>query len=73
MSRCQPRTPCARREALSLLGATTGSVVAVTLTARTAAAQPRDVIGAATPARPRYIFGYGSLIDRQSRTAITLK
>jgi hypothetical protein len=73
MSRCQPKTPCARREALSLFGAATGSVVAVTLTARTAAAQSRDVIGAATPARARYIFGYGSLIDRQSRTAITLK
>ena len=58
-----------RREALSLLGATTGSVVAATLTAQTAAARSRDVIGAATPARARYIFGYGSLIDRQSRTA----
>jgi hypothetical protein len=42
-----------RREALSLLGATTGSVVAATLTAQTAAARSRDVIGAATPARER--------------------
>jgi hypothetical protein len=42
-----------RREALSLLGATTGSVVAATLTAQTAAARSRDVIGAATPARAR--------------------
>ena len=41
-----------RREALSLFGAATGSVVAATLTARTAAAQSRDVIGAATLGAP---------------------
>ena len=51
-----------RRRALSLLGATA-------LTAQTAAARSQDVIAAATPTRPRYIFGYGSLIERESRMA----
>jgi hypothetical protein len=58
-----------RREALSLLGVTTGSVVATTLTAQAAGARSQEVIGAATSTRPRYIFGYGSLMDRQSRMA----
>jgi len=51
-----------RRRALSLLGATA-------LTAQAAAAQSQDVIAAATPTRLRYIFGYGSLIERESRMA----
>jgi hypothetical protein len=51
-----------RRRALSLLGATA-------LTAQTAAARSQDVIAAATSTRPRYIFGYGSLIERESRMA----
>jgi hypothetical protein len=58
-----------RREALSLLGGTTGSVVVTTLTAQTAGARSHEVIGSATSTRPQYIFGYGSLIERQSRMA----
>jgi hypothetical protein len=58
-----------RREALSLLGVATGGIVVTTLTAQTAGAQSHEVIGAATSTRPRYIFGYGSLIERQSRIA----
>src|SRR3954463_12790230 len=51
-----------RRRALSLLGAPA-------LAAQTAAARSQDVITAATSTRPRYIFGYGSLIERESRMA----
>jgi hypothetical protein len=51
-----------RRRALSLLGATA-------LTAQAATARSQDVIAAATSTRPRYIFGYGSLIERESRMA----
>jgi hypothetical protein len=58
-----------RREALSLLGVTTGSVVVTALTAQTAEAQSHEVIGTATSPRPQYVFGYGSLIERQSRMA----
>jgi hypothetical protein len=58
-----------RREALSLLGVTTGSVAVTALTAQTAGAQAHEVTGAATSTRPRYIFGYGSLIEHHSRTA----
>src|SRR6266513_273961 len=58
-----------RREALSLLGVTTGSVVVTTLTVQTAGARSHEVIGSATSTRPQYIFGYGSLIERQSRIA----
>jgi cation transport regulator ChaC len=39
------------------------------LTAQAAAARSQDVIAAATSTRPRYIFGYGSLIERESRMA----
>src|SRR5262249_28015454 len=53
-----------RGEALSLLSVTSGGVVAAALQAPTAEAQSR----AAAPTRPQYIFGYGSLIERQSRT-----
>jgi hypothetical protein len=63
------QNPLSRRKALSLLGVTTGSVVVTALTAQAAGARSHDVIGAAASTRPRYIFGYGSLIDRQSRTA----
>jgi hypothetical protein len=58
-----------RRGALSLLAVTTGSVVVTALTAQTAGARSHEVIGAATSTRPQYIFGYGSLIERQSRIA----
>ena len=58
-----------RRKALSLLGVATGSVVATTLTAQAAGARSDEVIGAAASTRPRYIFGYGSLMDRESRMA----
>jgi hypothetical protein len=56
-----------RRAALSLLGVTSGSAVATTLIAQTAGARSHEVIGTARSARPQYIFGYGSLIERQSR------
>src|SRR5262245_7292679 len=56
-----------RREALSLLGVTSGSAVATTLVAQTAGARSHEVIGTATSTRPQYIFGYGSLIERLSR------
>ena len=55
----RPKHPLA---ALSLLGATA-------LTAQAATARSQDVIAAATSTRPRYIFGYGSLIERESRIA----
>jgi hypothetical protein len=61
------QTTLSRREALSLLGVTSGSAVATALIAQTAGARSREVIGAATSTRPQYIFGYGSLIERQSR------
>jgi len=57
-----------RREALSLLGVTSGSAVATTLVAQTAGVRSHEVIGAATSTRPQYVFGYGSLVERQSRT-----
>jgi hypothetical protein len=58
-----------RREALSLLGLTTGSAVVTTLTAQAATARSHEVVAAAMSTRPQYIFGYGSLIERQSRIA----
>ena len=58
-----------RREALSLLGIATANVVVSTSAAQTAAGQSHDVSGAATSTRPLYIFGYGSLIERESRIA----
>ena len=39
------------------------------LTAQTAEARSHEVIGAATSKRPQYVFGYGSLVERQSRIA----
>jgi hypothetical protein len=59
------RTP-SRREALSLIGIT-GSVAITTFTAQTAGARPDEAISVATSTK--YIFGYGSLIERQSRMA----
>jgi hypothetical protein len=56
-----------RREALSLLGVTTGSVVLAASTAQAAEARADGLTGAAASARPKYIFGYGSLMERQSR------
>ena len=56
-----------RREVVSLLGVTTVSVVVPTMTAQTAGARSHEVTGAATSTRPQYIFGYGSLIERESR------
>jgi hypothetical protein len=57
-----------RREALSLLGVA-GSVVVTAAAAQTAGVQSHEVLGAATSTRPQYIFGYGSLIERESRIA----
>jgi hypothetical protein len=62
-----PQSTLSRRELVSLLGVTTGSVVVATVTAKTAGARSHEVIGAATSTRPHYIFGYGSLIERESR------
>jgi hypothetical protein len=56
-----------RREVVSLLGATTGSVMATTLPAQIAAAPSHEVTRSATSTRLQYIFGYGSLIERESR------
>jgi hypothetical protein len=56
-----------RREALSLLGVTTSAAVGATLIAHAAGARSHEISGAATSTRPQYIFGYGSLIERQSR------
>ena len=56
-----------RRELVSLLGVTTGSAVVTTVTAQTAVARSHEVIRAATSTRPHYVFGYGSLIERESR------
>ena len=56
-----------RREVVSLLGVTTGSVVVTTVAAQTAGPRSHEVFGAATSTRQHYIFGYGSLIERQSR------
>jgi hypothetical protein len=56
-----------RRQVLSRLGATAGSVVVTAVAAQTAEPHPHDAFGAATAPRPQYIFGYGSLIERGSR------
>jgi hypothetical protein len=56
-----------RRETLSLLGLATGSVMATTLVAPADQARSEQVIGTATAPRLQYIFGYGSLIERESR------
>jgi hypothetical protein len=57
-----------RRDALSLLGAASGSVVVTALSAQTAEA-PHEVTRASTLTPPQYIFGYGSPIERRSRMA----
>ncbi|HEU4678720.1 MAG TPA: gamma-glutamylcyclotransferase family protein [Terrimicrobiaceae bacterium] len=55
-----------RRKAIALLGASAVSMGAVARqpNAATAATSTDEV---ATPARPQYIFGYGSLMQRESR------
>lgn len=58
-----------RRQALSLLGAATGSIAVAASAAQTTGGQPHDVVAAATATRLQYIFGYGSLIERESRIA----
>jgi hypothetical protein len=63
------RTTLSRRDALSLLGGSSGSVLVAPFIAQTAEARPNEVIGATKPTRAQYIFGYGSLIERQSRMA----
>jgi hypothetical protein len=61
------KSTLSRREVVSLLGATTGSAMVTALPAQTAVAQSHEVIPSATPTRLQYIFGYGSLIERESR------
>jgi len=63
------RNILSRREALSLLGIATGSIVVTPALAQTTGVQSSDAIGAATSTRLQYVFGYGSLIDRESRIA----
>lgn len=54
-----------RREALSLLGVAAGGAVAASATA----AEAPEEIAAAGSKHSQYIFGYGSLIERESRLA----
>lgn len=56
-----------RRQSLSLLGFATGSVVATTLIEPKAEAQSPGTPDAASSTSLHYIFGYGSLIERESR------
>jgi hypothetical protein len=58
-----------RREALSLLGVASGSIVVTASAAQTTGRQSHVIGTAATSTRPLYIFGYGSLIERESRIA----
>ena len=58
-----------RRDALSLLGVTSGGAVVTALSAQAVEARSHDVIDTAVSTRPQYIFGYGSLIERHSRMA----
>lgn len=55
-----------RRGTMSLLGLAAGSVVATTLVAP-AEAKESESVETVTSARLQYIFGYGSLIERESR------
>ena len=55
-----------RRGMMSFLGLGAGSVVATTLVAP-AEAKTSQGVEAATSARLQYIFGYGSLLERESR------
>ena len=55
-----------RRDTMSLFGRAAGSVVATTLVAP-AEAKTNESVEAATSTRLHYIFGYGSLIERESR------
>jgi len=62
-----PKSTLSRREVVSLLGATTGSAMVTALPAQTAVARSHEIIPSATSTRLQYIFGYGSLIERESR------
>ena len=57
-----------RRQTLSLLGAAAGSAVASSLVARSGEPLTQNQFGTTTSARLQHIFGYGSLIQRASRT-----
>jgi hypothetical protein len=57
-----------RRESMSLLGLAAGSVAAPALLAPAAQAETSEgSVTTTTSARVQHIFGYGSLIDRESR------
>jgi len=56
-----------RREVVSLLGVTTASAAVTTASAQPAGAPSPEGIGSATSTRLHYVFGYGSLIERESR------
>jgi hypothetical protein len=56
-----------RRDSMSLLGLVAGGVVAPNLVAPALEAKSSENAGITTSARLQYIFGYGSLIDRESR------
>ena len=57
-----------RRQTLSLLGAAAGTTVATALVARSGEPLAQNQFGTTTSARLQHIFGYGSLIQRASRT-----
>ena len=63
------RNTFSRREALSLLGVAAGSIAAKTSGAQTVGGQSNGASAAETSTRPQYVFGYGSLIERESRIA----
>jgi hypothetical protein len=56
-----------RRDSMSLLGLAAGSIVAPSLLAPAAQAKSSESGTTTTSVRLQYIFGYGSLIDRESR------
>jgi hypothetical protein len=64
-----PKNTFSRRQALSLLGVATGSIAVAAAGAQTTGGQSGISGTAAASTRPLYIFGYGSLIERESRLA----
>jgi hypothetical protein len=59
--------PLSRRRTLALMGIVASGAAGVPLTPETAAARHQKANSTAAVVRPTYIFGYGSLIERESR------
>jgi hypothetical protein len=57
-----------RRQALSMLGIATGGLATAASAATTSTGQSPGIVATAT-SRQQYVFGYGSLIERESRLA----